>query len=122
MATTSSLRATVGSVLGTVTTAAQSVSSVFDAVSGGIGMANTYVQNAAEKQATQIDYEMADFEAHVHSTVAIERTRNNREIARFLDEDPANRDEFETIFSDLAEKVAARREARLKASGYASRR
>jgi hypothetical protein len=122
MATTSSLKGTVGSVLGTVTTAAQSISSVFDAVSGGIGMANTYVQNAAERQATQIDYEMADFEAHVHSTVAVERTRNNREIARFLDEDPANREEFEAIYEDLASKVSARREARAKAAGFAPRR
>lgn len=114
MATTSNLRTTVGSVLGTVTTVAQSVGSVFDAASGGIGMLNTYVQTASEKQAIGIDYEMADYEQDVLTRVSAQRTRQNREIKNFLDEHPGNAEEFEKVFTDLQEKVAARREARTK--------
>lgn len=112
MATTSSPKVAIASVLGLVTTAAQSVSSIFDTAAGGIGMANRYVQAASEKQVVSIDYEMADYEEQLLNTVSVERTRANREIQVFLDEDPANKAEFDTVYANLQLAVQARRDAR----------
>lgn len=113
MATTSSSpKMAIGAVLGLVTTAAQSVASVFDTAAGGIGMANRYVQAASEKQTVSIDYEMADYEEQLLNTVSVERTRANREIQLFLDEDPANKAEFNTVYANLQVAVQARRDAR----------
>ncbi|WP_373492489.1 hypothetical protein [Parasphingorhabdus sp.] len=110
--TTASPKLAVGAVLGAVTNAATSVSNIFDTASTGFGMMNRYVQSAAEKQASVIDYEMADYEEQLLITVSVERTRANREIQRFLDEDPANKAEFDTVYSNLQAAVQARRDER----------
>lgn len=43
-------RMTLGAALGTVTTAANTLSATFDAANKGIGMINTFVSDAAENQ------------------------------------------------------------------------
>lgn len=116
MSQTSSIKATIATTLGAVTTAAQSVGSIFDTVGGGVSMVNRYVQTASEKQIIATDYEMADFEENLLAQVSIERTRQNREIVRFLDEDPANRAEYAEVQATLKDAVAARRAARSKGS------
>lgn len=112
MATTASPKQAIGSVLGSIATAAQSVSGIFDAVSGGIGMANRYVQTASEKQVLATDYEMADYEEQLLDTITVERARAKREIQRFLDEDQANAAHFNAIYTELQLKVAERRAKR----------
>lgn len=112
MTTTSSPKVAIASVLGTITTAAQSVSSVFDGIASGIGMANRAIQTASEKQIIATDYSMADYEDNLLNSLAVERTRMNREITMFLDADPANRAEYADVRASLEEKVAARRAAR----------
>jgi hypothetical protein len=113
----SSLKATLATTLGAVTTAAQSVGSIFDTIGGGVSMVNRYVQTASEKQVIATDYEMADYEENLLATVSIERTRMNREIVRFLDEDPLNRAEYVEVQAKLQEAVAARRAARTQGAG-----
>lgn len=109
MARQSSVKATASTLLGAVTSAATSVSSLFETTNDGISMLHRTVRTAAEKQALATDYDMATFEMNLHKTVAIDQARQNAEIKAFLNENPENAALFEGSFSQIAELVAARR-------------
>jgi hypothetical protein len=108
----SSVKATIGSVLGSVTSVATSVGSLFDTAHGAIGMLNTAVITASEKQAISTDYEMASYEDTCLNVTSIEQARQKREITRFFEEAPENKAMFEETYASVQEQVAARRKAR----------
>lgn len=102
----------LSAVLGSVTTAAQSIGGIFATIGAGVGMVNRSVQTAAEKQEIATDYEMADFEDNLHTTATIARATQKIEINRFLDASPQNRAIFQSTYDDLAAAVAERRARR----------
>lgn len=107
-----SLKNTFGTVLGAVTSAAGSISSLFETTNLAIGMGHKAVATASEKQAISTDYDLAAYEENLHKSVAIDQARQNSEIKAFLTERPENADLFKSSFDNIAELVAARRKAR----------
>ena len=55
-------RLTLGSLFGTVVTAAETITGVLDTVSNGVGMLNSYVENAACEQQARILNDKARFQ------------------------------------------------------------
>ena len=108
----SSVKATIGSVLGSVTSVATSVGSLFDTAHGAIGMLNMAVVTASEKQAISTDYEMASFDDTCLNVTSIEQARQKREITRFFEEAPENKAMFDDCYGSVQLAVEARRKAR----------
>lgn len=114
MAQRSNLKITASTVMGAVSSAATSVSSLFETANDGISMLHRSVQTAAEKQRISTDYDLATYEINLHKSVAIEQARANAEIKGFLNENPANEALFKASFDDIGALVAARRQAQAK--------
>lgn len=91
-------RMTLGAALGTITTAANTLSSTFDAANKGIGMLNTLVSDAAENQKLRSKANRERFVTQLIEDSAMEDTLRARKIDDFC-EDADNKRHFEERYA-----------------------
>ena len=77
-------RLTLGSILNTVNTAANTVTSTLDAASTGIGMLNNYVNNAAAHQKARIAIDNEDFIESLVREKARERAESTLGVQKYI--------------------------------------
>lgn len=106
---TATARGAFRSVMGTVSAVAGTVTSLVEVGADSVTMLNRYVSVASEKQKLTADYDMATFENSLLNRVALEETKQNREVKEFFNEDSHNKDMFETAYSRIQKAVAKRR-------------
>lgn len=106
MAQTATARLTLGSVLGTVESAATSISSVFDTATKGINMANKYVSDASKKQNIRSIVDMHDFQNKLAEEKAMEETLRKKTILEFTNQSEENKNLFENAFNRINELLA----------------
>lgn len=98
----------VGSIFGTITSAAGAITSLFDTGASSVSMLNKYVSDAAEKQRIASDYDLATFEDTLVRSIATETAKADRELSVFFKEDPENR----TLYQAAHERIRAAVELR----------
>lgn len=89
-------RITFGSVLGTVNTAAQTVTGALGAIGSSVGMLSSYVERAAEEQRVR---QLADAETFVDRLIeekAMEHTERQVEVQDFRKRSDLHSHEFDT--------------------------
>ena len=104
MATT---RIAFGAVLSTVNDAAQSVSAIFGTVTEGIGMANTFVKNAAEQQRLRAVVDMDNFGERLTEEKAMEEALRKKQVEEFTNASKDNERLYSTAYDRIAALVAA---------------
>ena len=82
----STARLTLGSILSTVNTTANTVTSTLDAVSSGIGMLNAYIDNAASHQKARIAVDNEDFIESLVREKAQERTESTLRVQKYINQ------------------------------------
>ena len=103
------------SVLGTVTSIASSISSVFSVIENSSDIANNYVTHAAEKQTLGNTYDAATFEANLHDTVVLEQTKKLEELETLFTANPNSKKFYQISQHRLAAQLHARNPAKYPA-------
>lgn len=96
-----SARMTLGTVLGTLSTAANTVTNVLDAASASIGMANAYVNNAANQQKKRILKDSSTFDERLIEEHGQETALRQVEIMKFCGQSA----QHAKFYNDAAEKM-----------------
>lgn len=97
-------RLTIGSVLGTINTAANTVSSTLDAAGSAIGMLNATVNKAAKEQRIRHAVDVNEFKSRLVVEVSMERAQRERAMLEFCS-DSQNKALFEKAFNELTTVV-----------------
>ncbi len=84
----SNARTTVGSLLGVVTTSANTVTNVLDAVQQGVGMASAFVEKAASEQRQRHALDAVDFTTNLIQERATQAAARKVEVAKFVSQSP----------------------------------
>ena len=102
----STARMSLGALLGTVTTAANAVSSTIGTIGAVVGMADTYIGQQVKQQQTTMILESADFEDKLIERVAMETTVRKLELAKFTAQSPAHAQLFDASTAELKAHLA----------------
>jgi hypothetical protein len=99
-------RMTLGALLGSITTAANTITSTFDAANKGIGMLNRTVSDASDRQNLR-----SKVDAHTYKTTLIrekaqEETLANLKIAEFINTSPQHELFYKDSFNTLTELLS----------------
>lgn len=105
MTTQATARLTLGSVLGTINSAATSVSSVFDTTTKAINMANKYVSDAADKQRIRSIVDMHDFTEKLSEEKAMEETLRKKTILEFTSQSKDNEELFNSAYNRIKDLI-----------------
>lgn len=95
----SSTRLTLGAVLGTVQTTANTLTGTLEAVNAGVGMLNTFVTGAAENQRIRA---IADKEVFVESLIkekAMEESLADLKIKKYMSQSQDHAETFSSNYS-----------------------
>lgn len=103
MASIATSRATVGSIFGAVTQAATTVSSTFDAANKAVGMLNTTITDAAERQQIRSKLDMAIFEKTLHQDKAKELAESRVELKKYMSTSTDHAECYQKAFEELEE-------------------
>lgn len=98
-------RVTLGAVLGTVAAAASTVSSVFETADKAVGMANTYVTDAATKQQIRSKLGMSGFAEQTIEEMALDEAARKRRIKDLI-KDPDDQVLFTQSYNRLQAVLA----------------
>lgn len=101
---TSTARLTIGSLLGTVNTAAITVSSTLDAAGAAVGMLNATVSKAAKEQAIRHKVDVNEFKSRLVMEVSMQRAQRERQVLDFC-QDKDNERLFKAAHDELAALV-----------------
>ena len=94
----STARLTLGSVLSSVNTAANTVTSSLDAVSSGIGMLNAYIDNAAQHQKARIAVDNEDFIESLIREKSQERTESTLRVQKYISQSPEHASAYKEAY------------------------
>ena len=97
-------RLTIGSVLGTINTAANTVSSTLDAAGSAVGMLNATVTKAAKEQRIRHAVDINEFKSRLVIEVSMERAQRERTMLEFCS-DAQNKALFEKAFNELTAAI-----------------
>lgn len=101
MATANS-RMTLGAVLATVQTTANTLTNTLDAANKSVGMLNKLVSDAAGRQDVRSKLDNAIFEKTLHQEKAKELSESRRTVDAYLEQSPRHRELYEAAFNELA--------------------
>ena len=101
-------RLTLGSLLGTVTTAAEVATGALNTVALTVGMANSYVEKAAHEQQGRHKNDAALFTTRLVIEGAQAEAEMNREVISYCKKST----EHETLFKKAYEKYAKHHDSR----------
>ena len=90
VANATTIRATAGAVLGTVTDAAGAISNTVNTFSGAVDMANKFVQSASKDQADRQVIHRKVFRDNLLRESRISFARSNAEVITFVSESEEN--------------------------------
>lgn len=102
-------RMTIGTVLATVSDAANAVSTVLGATTKAVGMLDQYVSDAANKQQIRSIVDMESFETRLQEEVAIEDTERQVQLIKFKDQSKDHTELFEKNFDRIGKLLQDRR-------------
>ncbi len=105
---TATARMTLGSVLGTVGTAAVAVSSIFDTTTKGVGMLENYVDAALEEQRDRIAADSVDRIQRIGEEKATEMALRQLQVLKFCAQTPEHKTLFTTNYDKVMEAINAR--------------
>jgi hypothetical protein len=101
--TTSSARQTVGTVFGTINTAAETVSTVLNTATKSVGMLDRFVSDASEKQIIRSVVDMDDFERMLLEEKSAEQAGRTVQVATFK----ALSTEHERLYDENHARISA---------------
>lgn len=102
MANIANTRVTVGALLGTVTTAASTVTNTFDALNKGIGMLNTAVNDAAFRQDNRSKIDRHLYVNNLIRDTAQQEAEANVRSEEFLKNNPAAAKHYAASYDELS--------------------
>lgn len=94
-------RQALAAIMGTVQTTAHTVTSTFDAANKSIGMLNTMVSNAANRQNIRSSLDNAIFKATLHQEKAQELTESRLKVKEFLSKSQDHHDMYQAAYQEL---------------------
>ncbi|QDH84044.1 hypothetical protein KMC60_gp01 [Achromobacter phage vB_AxyP_19-32_Axy11] len=97
-------RVTFGAVLGTINEAATTVSSTFGTATKAVGMLNTFVSAAADKQALRTKVDLHEFKTRLIEEKSMEEARRKVAIEDFC-KDEVNAKHFKSAYDRLSQLV-----------------
>jgi hypothetical protein len=103
---TATTRMTFGTLLGTVTDAANSVSTTLKTVTLTVGMAHTYVEDAATKQKMQSIAERDTFAEQVSITLAMKEAERKDEVRNYCANNKEKTGDFKEAYDRIKAKLA----------------
>lgn len=107
MASRSSAGQAVGSVLGTVTTAATAVTSLFSAVGTGATMLQRYADDASTDQADASKIHRKVYRSNLVTNAALEQSKLQAEVTAHLSSlDDQSKATFESVHKELSSLFA----------------
>lgn len=89
--TVATARTAAGSLFGTVTSAAGSVSSVFETTTRSISMLDKYVSDAQKRQIMRSAVAMAEYGDVLAEETALSTATRKIQVDQFVDQSPAHR-------------------------------
>lgn len=95
-------RMTVGSLLATVQTTAETVTSTMQAVNAAVGMANKFVSDAAHRQKIRSTLDLAIFEDTLHQQKAAELAEIQLQSIQWMSQSAEHKTQYELAFTRLA--------------------
>jgi hypothetical protein len=102
-----SVRTTAGSVLGTVTSAADAVGSVFGAASRGISMLDKYVADAQSNQTLRSVVDRDTFTQVLAEEKAMEEAVRKIQVLEFTNKSTDHKDLYSTAYDRIQALIAA---------------
>ena len=99
----STTRATFGSLLGTIQTTAMTVTNVLDAANSGVGMLNSYVEDAATKQKARIKIDHAVFLEDLIREKSREEAQSTLNIQKFCSQSAEHKTAYENSYNKFSE-------------------
>ena len=106
---TSTTRLTVGAVLGTVSTAATSITTVLNTATKSIDMLDQYVTAANSKLRMRLIADAEDFASQVTVEKATEITAREMGVLEFCAQSAKHKEVFENNYNRIASLLAAAR-------------
>lgn len=97
----STTRSTYGSLLGTITTAANAVTSTLSTIDTSIGMAATAIEDAARRQAARSKLDAHSYKRQIATEKAQELEVLDQSILDWLDGDEARTNRFNATYAEL---------------------
>lgn len=94
-------RMTLGAILGSVATAADTVTSTFDALNKGIGMGNRLISDAAYRQSLRSVVDQHTFKTTLIREKAQEETLAKLKVLEFINKSADNAKFYEESFNEL---------------------
>lgn len=107
MANVASARFSLGSVFGTVATAANAVSSTFEAATVGVSMLDRFVQTAKMKQEERHIVDLADFRERLIEDRSREITERQVAVNEFVGKSALHKNLYEANYTKLEKLLAA---------------
>lgn len=105
-------RMTLGAIFGALQTTAATITNVLNAVNDGVGMINSTVADAAERQEKRSDYDMANYEKVIHAEKALELDQSRDNIKKYTSQSAAHEEGYQSAYDELKAAVELRRSKR----------
>jgi hypothetical protein len=105
---TATARLTIGAVLGTVGSAANTVSTVLGGVTKSVSMLDQFLDDAIEKQQARSIVDMADFESSLAEEKAQEMAERQLQVLQFCKQSVRHGELYEANFNRISDLLAAR--------------
>lgn len=103
-------RATIGSLLGTIQEGATTISSTFSTATKAVGMLNTFVSAAADKQRIRTKVDVHEFKTRLVEEKSMEEAKRKVAIAEFC-KDEGNKQFYSSAYDRLSALVEEQKEA-----------
>lgn len=100
-------RVALGSVLGTVTDTAQTISTVINTVGSSVEMLANYVNNAREEQEINLLLGKEDRETQILERISLDTAKRHIETEEFFQKNPSVQDVYKETYKDLQNKLTA---------------
>ena len=99
---TSTTRLTFGALLGTVNTAATTLTSTLDAAGSAVGMLNAFVDKAAKEQRIRHKVDTNEFKNRLVNETAMARAQREKQVIAFC-KDPESKELYAKAHDELME-------------------
>ena len=96
--TTASGRMALGSIMGAISTTANTVSGTLDAVNQGVGMLNHIITTAAKQQKDRSILDADDFQEYMVRDKAMQNVLSLKAVKEFIDADEFNKLNYEESY------------------------
>jgi len=103
----STTRMSLGALLGTITTAANTATSIIQTTANVVQMGDNYISTRLKEQQLQEKLESRDFGRRLVERIATERTERGLELAKYTAQSPSHQRLFDSNFEELMADLKA---------------